>query len=351
VNASPLDALLFGPRYAPDLSLLEEIDLSSPFQGHEVEARLRPAASAYAFDLDHALSSVVALESKVPNDAFTARVLGTERLGNGVVISEGGLVLTMAYLITEASEVMLTLNDGRRVHAHVLGIDSQTGLGLVQALEPLDLPALRLGTSKVLQPGSPVIIAGAGGRAHAAAGRVLTRMPFAGYWEYLLEEAIITEPAHPHWSGAALIGPKGELVGVGSLSLSGQSSDGVAKPMNMFVPAELLPPILDDLARGKPAHPPRPWLGVFAQETESHVILVGVSPASPAARAELRAGDLILAVNGDEVSDLAEFYTALWDQGPAGVTVALRIQREEDVFEVEIRSVDRNALLKKPRLN
>ncbi|SFK20388.1 S1C family serine protease [Caulobacter sp. UNC279MFTsu5.1] len=325
--------------------------MPSPFQGHEVEARLRPAASAYPFDLDRALSSVVALEAQVPADAFTARILGTERLGNGVVISENGLVLTMAYLITEASQVVLTLNDGRQVQAHVLGFDGQTGLGLVQALEPLGLPALRLGASKVLDAGSPVVIAGAGGRAHAAAGRVLTRMPFAGYWEYLLDEAIITEPAHPHWSGAALIGAQGELVGVGSLSLAGQSPDGRAKPMNMFVPAELLPPILDDLARGKPAHPPRPWLGVFAQETESHVVLVGVSPASPAARAELRAGDLILAVAGDEVSDLAEFYTALWDQGPAGVTVPLRIQREQDVFEVEIRSVDRNALLKKPRLN
>jgi S1-C subfamily serine protease len=333
------------------LSLLKEIDLSSPFQGHEVEARLRPTANAYPFDLDRALSAVVALEAQVPADAFTARILGTERLGNGVVISENGLVLTMGYLITEASQVVLTLNDGRRVEAHVLGFDSQTGLGLVQALEPLGLPALRLGASKALESGSPVVIAGAGGRAHAAAGQVLTRMPFAGYWEYLLDEAIITEPAHPHWSGAALIGSEGELVGVGSLSLAGQSRDGRAKPLNLFVPADLLPPILDDLARGKPAHPPRPWLGVFAQETESHVVLVGVSPGSPAARAELRPGDLILAVAGDEVSDLTEFYTALWDQGSAGVTVPLRIQREQDVFEVEIRSVDRNALLKKPRLN
>lgn len=325
--------------------------MSSPFQGHEVEARLRPTANAYPFDLDRALSSVVALEAQVPDDAFTARILGTERLGNGVVISESGLVLTMGYLITEAVRVVLTLNDGRRVDAHVLGFDSQTGLGLVQALEPLNLPPLRIGASKILEPGSPVVIAGAGGRAHAAAGRVLTRMPFAGYWEYLLDEAIITEPAHPHWSGAALIGPDGELVGVGSLSLAGQSRDGQAKPMNMFVPAELLPPILDDLARGKPAHPPRPWLGVFAQETESQVVLVGVSPGSPAARAELRAGDLILAVADEEVADLAEFYTALWSQGLAGVTVPLRIQREHDVFEVEIRSVDRNALLKKPKLN
>jgi S1-C subfamily serine protease len=325
--------------------------LSSPFQGHEVEARLRPAATAYAFDLDHVLSAVVALEARVPDDAFTAQILGTERLGNGVVISQNGLVLTMGYLITEASQVVLTLNDGARVPAHVLGVDSRTGLGLVQALEPLGLPALTLGTSRPLESGSAVIIAGAGGRAHAAAGHVVTRMPFAGYWEYLLDDALITEPAHPHWSGAALIGPKGELVGVGSLSLAGQSRGGQSKPMNMFVPAELLPPVLDDLARGKSPHPPRPWLGVFAQETDSHVIVVGVSPGGPAARAELHAGDLILAVAGLTVTDLAEFYTQLWSQGPAGVTIPLRIQREQDVFEVEIRSVDRNALLKKPRFN
>ncbi len=324
--------------------------MPSPFQGHEVEARLRPT-DIYAFDLDHALSGVVALEARVPPDAFTAGILGTERLGNGVVISENGLVLTMGYLITEAREVVLTLNDGTRVGAHVLGFDSHTGLGLVQALEPLGLPAMRLGTSRDLESGSPVVIAGAGGRAHAAAGQVLTRMPFAGYWEYLLDDAIITEPAHPHWSGAALIGSQGELVGVGSLSLAGQTRGGHAKPMNMFVPADLLPPILDDLARGKPAHPPRPWLGVFAQETDSHVIVVGTSPGSPSERAELHVGDLILAVAGEPVSDLAEFYKLLWAQGSPGATIPLRIQREQDVFEVEIRSVDRNALLKKPRFN
>ena len=325
--------------------------MNSPFEGHEVEARLRPSADAYAFDLNRALSSVVALEARVPADAFTASILGTERLGNGVVIGPNGLVLTMAYLVTEAGDVTLTLNDGRRVSAHVLGTDAQTGLGLVQALEPLDLPVLPLGTSRGLTAGSPVIIAGAGGRSHAAAGQLLARMPFAGYWEYLLDDALITEPAHPHWSGAALISPTGELVGLGSLSLERQAQGGVRQPINMFVPAELLPPILDDLARGKAPHPPRPWLGVFTQELEAHVVVVGVTPGGPAARAELRAGDVILAVAGKAVSDLATFYTRLWQEGPAGVTIPLRIQREQDVFDVEIRSVDRNTLLKKPRFN
>jgi S1-C subfamily serine protease len=141
------------------------------------------------------------------------------------------------------------------------------------------------------------------------------------------------------------------LLGVGSLSLHSQTRDGVAKPINMFVPSELLAPILDDLARGKPAHPPRPWLGVLAQDVGSHVVIAGVTPHGPASRAELRAGDLLLAVGGVAVSDLADFYTRLWAQGPAGVTIPLRVQRENDVFELEVRSMDRTALMRKPRFN
>lgn len=325
--------------------------MSSPFDGYEVEARNWPSARAYPFDLDRTLSSLVALQAEIPEDAFTADSLGTERLGNGIVIGPNGLVLTMGYLIMEAEEVTLTLNDGARVDAHVLGSDPVTGFGLVQALEPLGLPALPLGDSRPLKAGAAVIIAGAGGRSHAAAGHVVARMRFAGYWEYLLDNAIITEPAHPHWSGAALIGATGELVGVGSLSLQGQARGGAVVPVNMFVPAELLPPILDDLARGKPAHPPRPWLGVLAHDLGAHVVVAGVNPHGPAARAELRMGDIILAVGGRTVSELADFYTQLWAQGPAGATVELRVQRDGDVFEVEVRSADRASMLRKPRFN
>ena len=325
--------------------------MTSPFDGFEVEAGLRPSPQGYPFDLERTLSAVVALEAQVPGDAFTAKTLGTDRIGNGAVIGANGLVLTMGYLIMEAEEVALTLSGGERVSAHVLGSDPVTGFGLVQALEPLALPSLPLGDSRGLEAGSPVIIAGAGGRSHAAAGRVLTRMRFAGYWEYLLDDAIITEPAHPHWSGAALLGAAGELVGVGSLSLQRHSRDGALKPINMFVPSELLPPILDDLARGRPPFPARPWLGVIAQDLGTHVVVVGLNPRGPAARAELRPGDIILAVAGAAVSDLADFYTRLWARGPAGAVIALRIQREDDVFDVEIRSVDRAAMLRKPRFN
>jgi S1-C subfamily serine protease len=328
-----------------------EKDVSSPFDGYEVDARLRPSASAYAFDLDSALSAVVALEARVPEGAFTARSLGVYRIGNGVAIGSNGLLLTMGYLVMEAQEVVLTGDDGRRVRAHVLGADPVTGFGLVQALEPLGTPTLAIGDSRRLKAGERVVIAGAGGRAHSAAGRVVARMPFAGYWEYFLDNAIMTEPAHPHWSGAALIAEDGKLAGVGSLSLERQTPNGRTMPMNMFVPIELLPPILDDLAQGKPPHPSRPWLGVLAQETGSDVVLAGVSPGGPAARAELRAGDVILEVGGTRVADLAGFYRRLWAQGPAGAVIPLRVRREEDVFDLEIRSADRLAMLKKPKLN
>lgn len=324
--------------------------MTLPFDGYEVAARMRPAAKSYDFDLEAALDAVVALEAEVPEDAFTAGSLGTERIGNGAAINASGLVLTIGYLITEAETIVLTLNDGRRVAAHALGADPVTGFGLVQALEPLDVTPLSLGDSRRLKDGDAVIIAGAGGRSHAAAGHVLTRMPFDGYWEYHLDDAIMTEPAHPHWSGAALIGDSGQLMGVGSLSLQRRSDDGVTG-LNMFVPSELLPPILDDLARGKPPYPPRPWLGVLAQDDGRHVAIVGVSPRGPASRAELREGDLVLAVGGKTVRDLSEFYAALWAQGPAGATIPLRIRRDGDVFDLEVRSADRTSLLKKKRFN
>jgi S1-C subfamily serine protease len=325
--------------------------MTSPFDGFEVERQLRPSGHGLAFDLDRSLSSVVVLHARVPPDAFTAETLGPERLGNGIVIGNNGLVLTIGYLITEADDVTLITNDGRGVPAHVLGYDAVTGFGLVHALEPLDLPALPLGDSRHLERDDPVVVAGGGGRAHAVAGRVIARAPFAGYWEYLLDEALFTGPGHPHWSGAALIGPSGALLGVGSLQMNQEAAGGQTRPINMCVPIELLPPILDDLSKGRAPHPPRPWLGLLSHDTGSNVVVMDVSTGGPAARAEVRAGDVVLAVAGQPVTSLADFYTKLWALGPAGVVAPLRLRRERDVFDVEIRTIDRSSRLRKRRFN
>ena len=325
--------------------------MTSPFSGLEVEESDRAKAAGLDFDLDRILSSIVALEATVPSDAFTAPVLGTERVGNGVVVRDDGVVLTIGYLITEAEHVTLTTVDGRRVPAHVLGVDNTSGLGLLMALEPLGLPAIALGDSRSLTNESRLVIAGGGGTAHAAEGALVSREPFAGYWEYFLDEALFTTPAHPHWSGAAVIGPRGELVGLGSLRVEQQGAKGRVTALNMSVPAERLAPVFDALLRGRSTEVAKPWLGVFTQSLEERLVVLGVSPGGPAAKAELKRGDLILAVNGQSVEDLAGFYRTLWNLGPAGVQVTLTLAREGDVFDVRLRSADRSSLLKRRRLN
>ena len=222
----------------------------------------QPRAEDYGYDLERALSSVVGLHSIIPPDAFTADTLGVERAGNGVLIDDG-LVLTIGYLITEAATVWLHLGDGRVVEGHALGLDQQTGFGLVQALGKVDLPALPIGSSRLAELGERVVIGGAGGRTRSLAGRIAAKQEFAGYWEYVLDEAIFTIPAHPNWGGAGLISSQGELIGIGSLQLE-RAREGKRdnEHLNMVVPIDLLKPVLDDLRKfGRVNRPARPWLG------------------------------------------------------------------------------------------
>ena len=194
----------------------------------KVPSSVQPKPEDYAYDLDEALACMVALRATVPADAFTAETLGTERAGNGVIIRGNGLILTIGYLITEADTIWLTLSDGRSVPGHVLGYDQETGFGLVQALAKLDMPALELGQSAATSIGERVVIGGAGGRQHSVAARIVAKQEFAGYWEYVLDEAIFTAPAHPNWGGTALIGPAGDLIGIGSLQLQQAVDKGPA---------------------------------------------------------------------------------------------------------------------------
>lgn len=294
------------------------------------------------------LQSVVGVRASIPDDAFTAPTLGTRREGSGVVIRENGVVLTIGYLITEAEEVWLATRTGRVVPAHALAYDQETGFGLVQALERLDLPAMEFGDSAKARIGEPVVLADGIGQAVRA--NIVAKQEFAGYWEYLLEEAIFTAPAHPSWGGAALIGSDGKLLGIGSLHLQMGRDDEVAD-INMVVPINLLPPILDDLlARGRVDKPPRPWLGAFSAESNGRVVVMSVAEGGPAAQAGLRPGDIISDVQDGEVEDLADFYRKLWASGPAGSEVPLRIVRDGRETWLRVRSADRGSFLRKPHL-
>ena len=320
----------------------------------EIPSELQPKPEDCAFDLDSKLAGVLGLQATIPDDAFTAPTLGTERAGSGVLIRSDGLVLTIGYLITEAESIWLTSTVGGAVPGTLLGYDQETGFGLVQALGRLSVSPIELGTGIRVGAGDKAIIAAEGGRRHAIAATVVARQEFAGHWEYLLDRAIFTAPAHPFWGGAALISADGMLIGIGSLHVQHSSGRQLRRDVNMIVPIDLLPAIMDDmLTYGRPNRPPRPWLGLYAAEVEDDnaVVVAGMSERGPAINSGLRPGDRIVAVRDEPVSTLASFWRRVWASGPAGSEVVLQVVRDNDARTVRIASADRTRMMKAPRLH
>lgn len=312
----------------------------------------RPDPDSVKFDLGLALDAVVRLHAEVPGDAFTTHSLGDEREGSGVVIDDDGLVLTIGYLIVEATVVTLGLTGGGTVAAEVAAYDHETGFGMVRALEPLGIKPLALGSSEGAMPGDDVIIASYGGVDHSIGGRLVSKREFAGPWEYMLDEALFTAPLHPFWGGAALIDGRGELIGTGSLFVADAAGGDESLAGNMFVPIDLLSPIRHDMAAlGRVRREPRPWLGLHAVEFDDRLVVSGVAPDGPADAAGIQPGDTLLSLEGQPVNTLPRMYRLLWSVGPAGAEVRVTILREdeEDVLNATIYSGDRYEFLKLPR--
>jgi S1-C subfamily serine protease len=311
---------------------------------------MQPKAAETQFDLLRALDAMVLVRAQVPEDAFTAATLGTERGGYGVVIREDGLVLTIGYLITEATQVWLTSNRGVVVAGYPLAYDQASGFGLVLPLGKLGAPHLNRGLAADLKVGDSAFVLGHGGLEHALRTRLVSKHEFAGYWEYLLDEALFAAPAHPQWGGAALVDAQGDLVGLGSLLVQ-READGETEQVNMFVPVDLLHPILDAMLKtGRGPQPPNPWLGMYTQEHNAQLRVGALAPGGPAAQAGLRVGDTVLAVGEERVHELAPFYRAVWRLGPPGTGVPLTLARRGAEIRATIRSADRNDFLAKPSL-
>jgi S1-C subfamily serine protease len=278
---------------------------------------LQPKPGDFQFDLDRALNSLVLLRAEIPEDAFTAPNLGTERVGNGVVIREDGIILTIGYLITEASEIWLTTNRGEVLPGYALASDQNSGFGIVQALGQLKAPVLARGSAASCRVGDPVLVAGHGGRTHAVRTKVIDRREFAGSWEYKGRCDIHLARA-PQWGGAALIGQEGKLLGIGSLLVQ-ENVGGKAVQGNMLVPIDLVEPILNDLLTlGRASGPVRPWLGMYVTEVSGRLEVAGMAARGPAQEASVKTGDVVLEVAGVKVSGMAELFRSIWSLGPAG---------------------------------
>jgi S1-C subfamily serine protease len=290
--------------------------------------------------------AVVKVRAIVPKDARTASSLGTEREGNGVVIDSKGHVLTIGYLITEAETIEVFGPEDKPIKAVFVGYDQPTGFGLVRTDPPLAVEPVKLGESSKLKVGDPALVAGHGGADSVQGVGVISRKEFAGYWEYLLDDAIYTTPAYAKFGGAALIGRDGRLLGIGSLFTQVVVPGFGSISSNVFVPIDLLPPILDDLnTTGRSRKAPRPWLGINSEEARGRIFITQVTSGGPAEQAGLQPDDLVLTVNGKEVNGLADFYRKIWKTGNAGVDVPLTILRGTRIRDIPIRSADRNQFL------
>lgn len=288
------------------------------------------------------LSAVVRLSAAIPPDARTAETLGTTRHGNGVVIDSNGLVLTIGYLILEAMSVIVEGPERKPILADVVAYDHETGFGLVRTIQSLSVKPLRLGQSADLKKGDPVLVVSSGGVVGARPVGVASRREFTGYWEYLLESAIFTSPPHPDWSGSALIGRDGRLLGIGSLLVPDATADEPSEPGNMFVPIDLLKPILGDLlADGRAQRQAKPWLGMISVENLGKIAVARVAPDGPAYKAGVQAGDIVIRVAGKDVATLSELYRSIWDIGNAGTEVPLTVMREGSLHDIVVVSGDR----------
>ncbi|MBI3372466.1 MAG: serine protease [Betaproteobacteria bacterium] len=292
-------------------------------------------------EAEEVLSAVVRVKSKILPSARSIATLGAARDGSGVLIRDS-LVLTIGYLVIEAESIEVADAAGKTVPATLAGYDHASGFGLLRLVLPLGGKPLPLGDSAALGERDPVMIASHGGREGASLAYVVSRRAFTGSWEYMLDSAIFTYPPAMNWSGAALIGPKGELLGVGSLIVPDAAQPGTQSPGNMFVPIDLLKPILGDLLEhGRASGPVRPWLGMTTEELRGRLFVARVSPEGPAERAGVHNGDIIIGVGGEEVASLADFYRKLWSRGAAGSEVPLRLLQGTQVKEISVRSIDR----------
>jgi S1-C subfamily serine protease len=295
------------------------------------------------------LNAIVKVQAVIPDDAITAPMLGTERSGSGVLIDSDGYILTIGYLILEAKTIEVVGPDNRVIDATFIGYDYDTGFGLLKVKKPLNASPMKLGSSAALKEGDPVLVASHHGPDTVTGVRVISRAEFVGYWEYLLDSAIYTIPPYQNYGGAALIGADGSLLGIGSIFTRVTIEGFGTATANMFVPIDLLKPILSDLkTHGRSRQPPKPWLGVNSEETHGRVFITRILPGSPGEKGDLQVDDIILKVNQQPVGGQADFYRRLWALGNAGVKVPLTILRGTEIKEITLSSIDRYQLLKTP---
>ena len=307
---------------------------------------------SFNFNVEKKLNSIVAINSYIPENSYSADLLGTERSGHGIVIREDGLIVTIGYVITEAESIWISTSDSDAVPGYIVGNDYESGLGLIKPMTALNLPKINCGKLKELNVDDSVLIAGHGGLGYMMESSIVAIKEFAGRWEYILDEAIYTSPAHPNWAGAALIGEDGNLYGIGCLLIQDVHESEIISGNNLFVPIETIFPYIEEISQyGARKKKPLPWLGFLLQEEEENLVITGIFTGCPADKAGLKLGDKISLVDHKPVNELATFFRAVWDLGESGIEVPLTVIREAKHLEIIVHSSDRESSFRRGPIN
>jgi serine protease Do len=303
--------------------------------------------AAHASITEKITTSVVKVESRAPSDALSASTLGRSREGSGVIL-EPQLVLTIGYLLLEADTVEVITSSGKKIPGSVAGYDHATGFGLIRTALPVDGTPAPLGDSDKVAEKEKVFTAGHGEVAPTEL-YVMSRKVFSGGWEYLVDKPLFTFPPVNNWSGAGLFTADGTLIGIGSLIVNDAALDRKGVPGNMFVPVNLLKPIIADLkTKGRRSGVVQPWLGMSTEIVQGNLMVQRVSPKGPADLAGVSPGDIVLGVGTLRTTDQADFYKKLWSSGPAGSDISVKLLQAGEVKDVVIKSIDRMDFIRKP---
>lgn len=312
-----------------------------------------PAAAAGAQSVIDALTkanaAVVGIRVIAADGARSAETLGKQRSGSGVVIGPD-TVLTIGYLMLEAESIQVVTQDNRTLPAKAVAYDLATGFGIVKPLLPLrGVTPVALGSHGSLEAGEPLMAATGGEDGDVSMTRLVSKRSFSGYWEYHIESALFTSPPIGNHSGAPLFNQRGELLGIGSLFVMDAMGDSRRLPGNMFVPVDLLKPILSEMQQtGTTKLSRRPWLGLTSAEQGGRVQIVRVNRESPAQVAGLQPGDFVLAVDGTKVATLEDFYKKLWEHTNPEDEIKLTVLQGADVKVITLKGVDRMSTMIKP---